>query len=174
MAKRSYESIYGEIIPDRIDKGETETVKQYPAELIISFDSVGSPSLAELTRVVRDYVIGCNSSAVKPIVVLNFCITDHGKSTPYIYFLSIAEYINDIKSSFESIEFYVNCRGLFSSHMNLLIVAARSLSAPITLSRHTRYTTFTCSDETAVLLELPATKLTEEYLTENNLLIRKQ
>ena len=68
--------IYGEYIPDRINTEETDTVVQYPEQLILTFESAESPSVAVVTTTIRTHILESKRQGVQPDIVLNFCIGD--------------------------------------------------------------------------------------------------
>jgi hypothetical protein len=168
MANKSYASIYGEIVPDRIDKASQSVTKEYPSELIISIEGPDSPKLSEITKTIRTHILECTSSSIDPVIILNI-ISNRVDPEPdvasFTYFVALTEYLNDIKAVFDSVKFLINCRGVFTREMNLLILAASSLDSPIKLSKHTLHRPLLLSDY--IPLSIPSEYIKNLGLTQN-------
>lgn len=130
------ENIYGEIIPDRFDLNAS-VEKEYPTQLIITIDSLQNPTLGSISTSIRNHILECSRSSVNPDVVLNFCIeyVDPNNPTEHFFqkFISLAEYINDIKSQLPDLTLTLSVRGYFLSSMIPLLY----LDLPIKVSKGT-------------------------------------
>ena len=130
------ENIYGEIIPDRIDLGNS-VQREYPKQMIVTIESLQSPNLGSITTSVRNHILQCAKSNVNPDVVLNFCIDYVNSEDPsenYIQkFISLAEYISDIKKQLPEMTVSFSVRGYFLSCMIPILY----LDLPVKLSAAT-------------------------------------
>jgi hypothetical protein len=135
------ENIYGEIIPDRIDLGNS-VQREYPKQMIVTIESLQSPNLGSITTSVRNHILQCAKSNVNPDVVLNFCIDYVNSEDPsenYIQkFISLAEYISDIKKQLPEMTVSFSVRGYFLSCMIPILY----LDLPVKLSAATVVSTF--------------------------------
>lgn len=135
------ENIYGEIIPDRIDLGNS-VQREYPKQMIVTIESLQSPNLGSITTSVRNHILQCAKSNVNPDVVLNFCIDYVNAEDPsenYIQkFISLAEYISDIKKQLPEMTVSFSVRGYFLSCMIPILY----LDLPVKLSAATVVSTF--------------------------------
>lgn len=135
------ENIYGEIIPDRIDLGNS-IQREYPKQMILTIESLQSPNLGSITTSVRNHILQCAKSNVNPDIVLNFCIdyvNENDPSENYIQkFISLAEYISDIKKQLPEMTVSFSIRGYFLSCMIPILY----LDLPVKLSAATVVSTF--------------------------------
>lgn len=135
------ENIYGEIIPDRIDLGNS-VQREYPKQMIVTIESLQSPNLGSITTSVRNHILQCAKSNVNPDVVLNFCIDYVNAEDPsenYIQkFISLAEYISDIKKQLPEMTVSFSVRGYFLSCMIPILY----LDLPVKVSEATVISTF--------------------------------
>lgn len=135
------ENIYGEIIPDRIDLGNP-VQREYPKQMILTIESLQSPNLGSITTSVRNHILQCAKSNVNPDVVFNFCIdyvNAEDSSENYIQkFISLAEYISDIKKQLPEMTVSFSVRGYFLSCMIPILY----LDLPIKVSTATVISTF--------------------------------
>lgn len=134
-------NIYGELLPDRINTDESDIEISYPEQLIITFESVDNPSVANVTTTIRSHILESNKQGVQPDIVLNFCIgyfegLHTEKSDLYIQkFITLAEYIQDIRKIDESIKITISVRGLFLKCMIPLLY----INVPVRLSNFTYF-----------------------------------
>lgn len=135
------ENIYGEIIPDRIDLGNS-VQREYPKQMIVTIESLQSPNLGSITTSVRNHILQCAKSNVNPDVVLNFCIDYVNQEDPsdnYIQkFISLAEYISDIKKQLPEMTVSFSVRGYFLSCMIPILY----LDLPVKVSSATVISTY--------------------------------
>lgn len=110
-------NIYSETIPDRMSKSETSEKVEYPEKLIITVDKVDNPTVGEIIKTVRLYILQCKRSGVNPDVILNFCVGySEGDSHKYIQnYITLAEYIHNIMQTDESLGMMAFVRGNFLS-----------------------------------------------------------
>ena len=135
------ENIYGEIIPDRFDLGKG-VEREYPKQMIITIDSLQTPSLGTISTSIRNHILQCAKSNVNPDVVLNFCIDYVESNNPaenFIQkFISLAEYISDVKAQLPEMTFSFSVRGYFLSCMFPIIY----LDVPVKVSAATVISTY--------------------------------
>lgn len=113
------DDIYGEIIPDRINFND-EVDKQYPPQLIITFESLQTPNLASVSILMRKHIMECIKQKLNPDVVFNFCIdhVDQEQSIKYVpKFIFLCEYILDMKRQMPDLSVSVSVRGYFLNCM---------------------------------------------------------
>lgn len=109
------DDIYGEILPDRINFND-EVDKQYPPQLIITFENLKTPNLGSVSVLIRKHIMECIKQKLNPDIVLNFCI-DHvipieiDEHVPKFMFL--CEYIHDIKKQMPDLTISISVRGYF-------------------------------------------------------------
>ena len=131
--------IYGELIPDRINTEETDIEIAYPEQLIITFESVNTPTIANVMTSIRTHILESKKQGVQPDIVLNFCIgvftgINSSESDMYIQnFITLAEYIQDIRKIDPSIKVTISVRGIFLKSMLPLAY----IGIPIKVSRFT-------------------------------------
>jgi hypothetical protein len=129
--------IYGEIIPDRINTDDVSVQIQYPEQLIITFESVQQPSIATVTTTIRTHILESKRQGVQADIVLNFCIGEFDginseRSDLYIQkFITLAEYIQDIRNIDSTIKIAISVRGLFLKSMIPLLY----IKAPVKFSK---------------------------------------
>lgn len=136
--------IYGdyEIIPDRINTEDTSTQVSYPEQLIITFESIDKPSIANVTTTIRSHILESKKQGVQPDIILNFCIGYYEKinsiegSQSYIQnYITLAEYITDIQKMDNSIKITISVRGLFLKCMIPLLY----INVPVKVSKFTHF-----------------------------------
>lgn len=110
-------NIYSETIPDRMSKGETTEKVEYPEKLIITIDKIENPTVGEIIKTIRLYILECKRSNVNPDIILNFCIgTMDTDSHRYIQnYITLAEYIHNTMETDSSLSYMVFIRGHFLS-----------------------------------------------------------
>jgi len=138
----SDKNIYGEEIPDRINKKAPSEKIEYPKQLILTFDDLLTPSVGKVMTQVRQYILSCKSSSVNPEVVLNFCISymierDLNSIQLYQNYITLAEYLHNIKSIDESISITIMVRGNFPIYFQPLLY----LNVPVLVSKNTLFHT---------------------------------
>lgn len=135
------ENIYGEIIPDRFDIGNP-IEREYPKQMIVTIESVQTPNLGTITTSIRNHILQCAKSNVNPDVVLNFCIDYVNAEDPsdnYIQkFISLSEYISDIKKQLPEMTVSISVRGYLLSCMIPILY----LDLPVKVSAATVISTF--------------------------------
>ena len=116
-------NIYSETIPDRMSKGETTEKVEYPEKLIITIDKVENPTVGEIIKTIRLYILECKRSNVNPDIILNFCIgTMDADSHKYIQnYITLAEYIYNTTNADNSLSYMIFIRGHFLSCFTPLI-----------------------------------------------------
>lgn len=154
------ENIYGEVIPDRFDIGNT-VEREYPKQMIITIDSLQTPNLGSITTSIRNHILQCAKINVNPDVVLNFCIDYVNPDDPsdnYIQkFISLSEYISDIKKQLPEMTVSFSVRGYFLSCMIPILY----LDSPIKVSAATSISHF---KETDIAGENYFKKLIPEFI----------
>ena len=142
------ENIYGEIIPDRIDLGNS-VQREYPKQMIVTIESLQIPNLGSITTSIRNHILQCAKSNVNPDVVLNFCIDYVNSEDPsenYIQkFISLAEYISDIKKQLPEMTVSFSIRGYLLSCMIPILY----LDLPVKVSTATVISSFTEPDDSS-------------------------
>jgi len=119
------ESVYDlDITPSRIDVKNPQ--KEYPTELLISFNSIMEPTLSQIINKIYNYLIQCKQEDVAPRITFVFCIDNIDPSIIKNYqqkFVALAEYIDDITSQIEGIQINILVRGFFLWAMIPLVFA---------------------------------------------------
>lgn len=129
------ENIYGEILPDRINLGSDVHIA-YPPQLILTFESLTSPTLGDVTSKIRSHIIDCVKYKLNPEIILNFTIDsqEYERSDKFIQkFISLCEYISDVNSQVELITISIVVRGHFFFCMYPLLYTG----VPIKITEHT-------------------------------------
>ena len=67
------DNIYSERQSSRTRPNQEEQ-PEFPQELIITVYSLDSPNLGTITKLIRQYLIETQKSAITPVVAFNFCI----------------------------------------------------------------------------------------------------
>lgn len=131
----SNQNIYSETIPDRMSKQETNEKVEYPEKLIITIDKVDNPTVGEIIKTIRLYILQCKRSNVNPDVILNFCIGYTGEdSHKYIQnYITLAEYIHNIMQKDDSLSVMCFVRGNFLS----CFVPLLYIGIPVHVTRYT-------------------------------------
>lgn len=131
--------IYEERRPERLDKDTPK--KEYPTELILNIDSIESPSVGKMAVSIRKYILECLESGIAGTVVFNFMID---LINPVAYdqiniiseqkFVTLAEYIEDMKRQFPDMNFVFTVRGFFLGSMApLLFIDIPYRVSPLTM-----------------------------------------
>ena len=114
------DDIYGEILPDRINFND-EVDKQYPPQLIITFESLQTPNLASVSILMRKHIMECIRQKLNPDVVLNFCIDYSDSEQPSNKFIPkfifLCEYLYDMKKQMPDLSVSISVRGYFLNCM---------------------------------------------------------
>jgi hypothetical protein len=134
------DNIYGEILPDRIDLNSDQE-KSYPPQLIITFDSIATPSLGTFTMMVRKHILECNKLNLNPDIVLNFCIdtTDFSTNEKYLMrYIAISEYLLDIQKQIQGLTISISMRGYLLTCMIPLLY----IGVPVKVSEATLIETY--------------------------------
>lgn len=141
------DNIYSEKIPDRMAKGESTEKVEYPEKLIITIDKVENPTVGEIVKTIRLYILDCKRSGVNPDVILNFCIGyyDYKRKNSHQYiqnYITLAEYIHNIIQTDDSLSLMIFVRGHFLS----CFVPLLYIGIPVHLTKFTYIETFKLSD----------------------------
>jgi len=135
------QNIYNEeSIPSRIDKRVPD--KAYPHDKIININSIDSPSLGEITTIVRRHIIECEKSEINPHITFNFCLDLINQRTVENLctvstqkFVSLAEYLMDMQKLMPGIQFVAGVRGYFLWCMLPILF----VGMPIKVSKYTKF-----------------------------------
>lgn len=134
--------IYEEKKISRIDINNPK--KEYPLELILNIDSIESPTIGKMAMSIRNYIIECQTSDINGTIVFNFMIDllNPALRNELNYlseqkFVTLAEYVEDMKSQFSNINFALSVRGYFLMSMSpLLFINIPYKVSPLTLFLH--------------------------------------
>lgn len=156
--------IYEEKRPSRIDKNSEQ--KDYPKELILNITDIERPTVGAMASSIRNYIIECNESKISGVVVFNFCIdmlnvniNNHILNLTEQKFITLAEYISNMKNEFSEMNFVMTVRGFFLASMAPLLF----IDMPYKVSKFTRFVAY------ENVASGPASEAMEYWFKANNL-----
>tara|TARA_Y100000389_G_C17429442_1_gene501656 strand:+ start:1121 stop:1759 length:639 start_codon:yes stop_codon:yes gene_type:complete len=174
-------NIYNEeSIPSRIDNQVPD--KEYPSDKIITINSVDTPSLGDITTIVRAHIIECQKSQINPHITFNFCLDLINHRTVHDLcalstqkFVALAEYLQDMRKLMPGIQIVAGVRGYFLWCMLPLLF----INIPIKVSKYTKFmlpdpaVDVKVTDMTQFLIDNNGdVNITEEQMIQQQLIIK--